>query len=304
MANTISYEQFINALKSYAVEGRQIIEKLEKVKKFVENSSSVNNGTKTAVTTSGMVKTAAVAAAGFLFAPLTGGLSVTAANAALGGSIEDAGMSTFTALSGKVDGKIAKERIETCQADHEKSVKRVTEETNKIIEVVNQLIEKGVDVKVATVSTLAFLSHTGQSGSTTIDCTKAATTIEQALKTGEVQKILAPTGISITKKLFGGLSVTFPSVKAAKKLSEAQSKAFRLLAQGPEMLLGKTLITKGKVVLTTQVLFMAADVTLVIKSWDTDHPLVAPIDTFISSLQASVESTENQLAALELLGAK
>lgn len=219
---------------------------------------------------------------------------------AIGGALGSAGVSVFTAFSERADGKKAKACIETCQADHEKSVKRLTQETNKILQVVNQLVEKGIDFEVATVSTVAFLSNIGNSGLAGIRSVQAVASIEEALKIGQIQNILAPTGISITKKLSGGLSVTFPSIQAVEKMTEAQVKAFGSLAQGPEVLLGKTLTTMGKVVFVVQILFTVADVVLLIKSWNSEHPLVGPIDIFISSLQASVESTKNQLAALQI----
>lgn len=52
--------------------------------------------------------------------------------------------------------------------------------------------------------------------------------------------------------------------------------------------------------LVAQVFFSVVDVALVIKSWLTKHPLIQPIDNFINQLEASIESTQNQLNSLEI----
>lgn len=298
MSDEISYDQFRNVLRSYINESREIVKELKSIKSFVEKSHSNLNVVKTVGTTYGVAATVAVA--GLLFAPLTGGLSAVASGVAIGGSIGSAGVGVLTAFGERSDGKRAMKRIENCQVTHEASVNRLSNETGKILKIINQLVEKGINFDVATVSTLAFLSNLGKTGSALFDSLKAVATIENALKIGQIQQILAPTGITITKSLQGGLSVSFPSIQVVERLTEAQIKAFGALSQGPEMLLGQTLSTFGKVVFVVQIFFTVADVGFLIKSWATDHPLVSPIDNFIKQLEASIESTENQLNAVEI----
>jgi hypothetical protein len=298
MPEQISYKQYLNALRSYINESRQIIKELKSIKLFVENSHTDANTIKTAGTVSGLAATVAVA--GLLFAPLTGGLSTLVSGVAIGGSIGSVAIGVGTSFMERADGKAAMKRIEKCQADHESSVNRLRHETGKILKIVHQLVEKGINFEVATISTLTFLSNIHKSGAALFDSLKAVASIENALKIGQIQKLLAPTGIRIAKSLQGGLSVTFPSIQAVEKLTEAQLKAYASLAQGPEMLLGQTLSTIGKAVFVVQIFFSVADVALLIKSWTSDHPLIDPIINFINQLEACIESTENQLNALEI----
>ncbi len=216
-----------------------------------------------------------------------------------------AGVSILCGFAASADGKKAIKRIEKCQSDHEASVKRREQETSEMIDLVKKVGEK-LSFDVAIISTFAFLISSGKTCKSVYDVVSTTSAITNAIKIGEIQRILAPTGITISTNMLGtSIKVAFPSTKAVASMTEAQQAAFFALSKEPEKLLGNSVATTfGKVCFVFSVVFTVADVVSLVNSWSSDHPLVNPIDNFIDGLDASIKSDENILNTIRLMESK
>lgn len=223
MTDTISIEPLLHALRSYINTSEQIINELQLIKGFVEDCHQRSNAARPVGAMGGAAATVSIL--GLIFAP---------------GVLAVPGVGATTAVLESPRAKKIIKKIEGCQADHERSVNQLKEETSKILQVVNQLVDQGIDFDVVIVSTFAFLGHIGQSGAGGIKTSDAVSEIQNSLQIGSIQNILAPTGISIGNRLAGGLDVYFPTIEATARMTPAQLRAYQSLAENPRMLLGKT----------------------------------------------------------------
>jgi hypothetical protein len=226
----------------------------------------------------------------------SGGLSAAATITAIAGSVGSAGVSILAGYGSSVDGKAAIERIKKCQWEHEASVNRRKEEMKEMLDIINKVGEN-INFDVAIISTFAFFIGSGKSCKSVYDVISTTNAITNAIKIGEIQRILAPTGLTITTNMAGtSMQVAFPSAQAIGAMTEAQKAAFIALSKSPEKLLGNTVASAfGKVCFAVSVLFTVADVISLVDTWKSDHPYVNPIDNFIDGLNLSITSDENTL---------
>jgi hypothetical protein len=293
-------DEYIDAIRSYIIKNNEIIKKLTVIKHFVEICHWSSNCAKTTAATGGVIAT--IATAGAVFAPITGGASLLLSGVAVAGAGVSAMMGITGSIADKLDENANVKSITACQNEHESNVKRLETVKDQICQKINQLIElfeNKIDLDVATFTIFSILTKTSLSALSAYTTFNLLSHIKDVIQIENIQAILLPTGISITRTLqYNQLAVRILPEQLAR-FTEVQRQAYISVIKDPKILLGETVTTMGKLSFVAQVFFSVTDIALLIKSWTTNHYLVKPIDQFIESLENDAKRKTATLCTIQ-----
>jgi len=149
------------------------------------------------------------------------------------------------------------------------------------------LVASGVAMGLGAGSTVGGLMRMGRDYSTTEEAKRRLEDCQRRHERSVYRLKEKTTTISqLINQLLTGRAISI--------LTSTQLKAVSEMSKNP-----KLIAALGKVLLVVNVFFTVVDVARLISSWDSEHPLVAPINEFINKLKESIQEVQNQINAIE-----